>query len=419
MQNHIRFIFIFCCFHFWVPLFGQTAIKLADCEKALQKNNFMVLAQQCHVSEARAAIIQAKIWPQPYVYGEANMYNPDQQKYFDVGPQGQTSLQIQQLFMLGGKKRNEINWAKANAQVTELEFEQLLYQLNFGLKSNFYNLYFDQQVLGSLQKQIDQIEELVAAYAVQAEKGNVALKELVRLESLLLNMKNDRIEVQKNILEYQQNLAVLTGLPAPLVPQLDNEKDWVMHYSIQKFDTQTLFETALNQNPEYRMLKQQIEAQKINLKWQQSLSVPDVTLGVSYDQRGGAFNNQKNLTLGIPIPLWNSNKGNIERAKAAIQGSQFDLDQKQRELQRAIDAALAEWNVQRTQFISIKPALILNRETVYTGVWQNFQKRNITLLEFTDFMDSYTQNSLQINESYKQLILTAEKLNYLVNSPLF
>jgi len=414
-----RIVLIYWLALWGCPVWAQTPLSLADAEKALQKNNLQLLAQQYQVSAAKATIIQARIWPQPYVYGEVNLYNPDQGNYFDVGAQGQKSMALSQLIQMGGKRRHQIEWAKANAQAAELEFEQLLYRLNFELKTQFYNLYFDRQVLDNLQRQIDQIADLVDAYSIQANKGNVALKELVRLESLLLNLKNDRITFERGILAYEQNLALLTGLQPPFQLQLTDADAWTLHYSKDLGATDGLYTQALSRNPEYRLLQQQLAAQNSQVKYQKSLSVPDVTLGVSYDQRGGAFNNQKNLTLGLPIPLWNSNKGNIEAAKAQVQAAQAQVDQKALELKTSLEAALKQWQLQRRQFLSIKPELVRNREQVYKGVWENFQKRNITLLEFTDFMDSYTQNSLQINEANKQLILSAEQLNYIVNQPLF
>ena len=50
-----------------------------------------------------------------------------------------------------------------------------------------------------------------------------------------------------------------------------------------------------------------------------SLSVPDLTIGTRWTQRGAAFDNQLALSFGIPIPLWNKNKGNQMKAEYQIQ----------------------------------------------------------------------------------------------------
>lgn len=58
-------------------------------------------------------------------------------------------------------------------------------------------------------------------------------------------------------------------------------------------------------------------------------------------------------------------------------------------------------------------------ETVYEGVIQNFQKRNISLIEFTDFIESYNQSILYINEIKKQIVLSKETINYIANENIF
>ena len=57
-------------------LFGQSSnITLTDCETLFQKNNLDLLAEQYNISASKAAVIQAKIWDQPYLSGELNALN--------------------------------------------------------------------------------------------------------------------------------------------------------------------------------------------------------------------------------------------------------------------------------------------------------------------------------------------------------
>jgi cobalt-zinc-cadmium efflux system outer membrane protein len=56
---------------------------------------------------------------------------------------------------------------------------------------------------------------------------------------------------------------------------------------------------------------------------------------------------------------------------------------------------------------------------VYKGVLTNFQKSNIDILEFTDFMESYRQAIVQLNELKKKVSLSAEELNTTINKDLF
>lgn len=397
---------------------SQQKMTLKDCEDALRQNNLQLLAAQFDIAAANAAIIQARIWEQPVVSGQVNAYNPDDRQVFDAGKRGQKAVGIDQLIYLGGKKRNEVKLAKANSRLAELEFESLLNNLRFELRKSFYTVYFDQKKIEAIDSQLSRIESLQQAYEAQAAKGNVALRDVVRLQSLLLGFRNERVEILKSNYQERQNLSLLTGLSEPVEPVVD-ETASIARYLDAALHKETLFVEATEKNPDYRLAKSIVEAREMNLKWQKSLAIPDVTLGAGYDQMSGAFNNETNLNISIPLPLWNKNKGNIEMAKAGISQAKAESSLREAELRASIESAYAIWAVQRQQVADLKASVAENLESVNHGIFENFQKRNVSLFEFTDFMESYNSSVLQINELHKQLVLSAEALNRLTNSDNF
>lgn len=398
--------------------FSQTTMSLEDCENLFQKNNLLLLAEQYNIESARAAVIQARVWEQPYLEADFNFYNPENHNYFDVGNQGQKQFGIQQLIYLGGKKRNEINLAKNDVQLAELQYEQLLRNLVLETRRNFYELFFDLIKINSIENQLSNLESLIGSYQLQTDKGNVALKDLVRLQSLAISIKSDLISLNKNILEKQENLKILTNTSVMIVPNADpNDIRQKLSKSLDYFETQ-LQEIALSKNPEYLSSIKLIENNELRLKWQKSLSVPDVTLGANYDQRSGAFENQKNISIGIPLPLWNKNKGAIKMAKAELSQSKTLKELKELELKAKVTTAVQNFLFQQTHYKK-RELDINNLETVNKGMLANFQKKNISLIEFTDFMESYNQSTIFNNEIKKELMISGETLNYLTNEKVF
>ncbi|GEP49361.1 hypothetical protein FNO01nite_00330 [Flavobacterium noncentrifugens] len=408
-------IVAFFCFGIAV---AQQNFTLKDCDDALQKNNLQLLAQQYNISAAQAGIIQAKIWEQPVVTADVNAYNPEARRYFDIGTNGQKFFAVEQLIYLGGKKKNEIRFAKTNAEIAGLQFEELLFNLKGQLHRSFYSVYFDNKKIAAIELQISQIEALLKSYEVQADKGNIPLGDVVRLQSLVLNLKNDRIEIIRNNTSERQNLNFLTGIDGIITPSI-NEKEIVQNFKTEKFKKDELLALAKEKNPEFLIAQKNIEAQQIAVKWQKALSVPDITAGMAYDQNSGAFHDQVNVTLGIPLPLWNKNKGNIKIAEAQLGETKAKAEFQSNLLKSNIESAYNIWKIQQSESENLKESACQNLETVYKGVLFNFQKRNISLFEFTDFMESYNQSNLQINEIYKQLILSGETLNHITNTNLF
>ena len=397
---------------------AQKAVTLQDCESQFLKNNLFLLASQYNIDASKAMTIQARIWDNPSLTAELNAYNPERNQYFDIGKQGQKAFGIEQLIYLGGKKRNEIKLAQTNEKLAELQFNDLLRTLKLQLRKSFFTVYYNKKSLETTDNQLAHIEDLINSYSVQVQKGNIPLRDLVRLQSLYLNFKNERMEVVNENIEEQANLKLLLNSADNIVPEVSKE-EFNKYIVTIPFDLKTFQDEALANRPDYLAKQMDIEANEINVKWQKALSVPDITVGANYDQRSGAFNREANLTLGIPLPLWNKNKGNIKYAKTILEQSKVEKQNFDLQLQTEIASAWNKWDESRKNYVVIKPTVNSDFEAVYNGILTNFQKRNISLLEFTDFMESYNQASIQVNELKKKVVLSGEELNSTINKDLF
>lgn len=397
---------------------AQKTVTLEDCESQFLKNNLFLLASQYNIDASKALTIQARIWENPTITAELNAYNPERNQYFDIGKEGQKAFGIEQLIYLGGKKSNEVKLAQANEQLAELQFNDLLRTLKLQLRKSFYTVYYNTKSLETTDKQLAHIEDLINSYSIQAQKGNIPLKDVVRLQSLYLNFKNERMEVVNNNIEEQANLKLLLNSTETLVT-IVSDMEFNKYLKTINFDLKSFEEQAIANRPDYLAKQKEIDANEINVKWQKSLSVPDITVGANYDQRSGAFNKEANLTLGIPLPLWNKNKGNIKYAQTILDQSKVEKQNFDLQLQTEITSAWNKWDESRKNYAVIKPTVNADFDAVYNGMLTNFQKRNVSLLEFTDFMESYNQATVQVNELKKKLALSGEELNSTINKDLF
>ncbi|TDX90314.1 TolC family protein [Chryseobacterium daecheongense] len=396
---------------------AQRPMSLSDCEEAFRNNNLQVLAEQYNINIADADILQSKIWELPQLSGQINAYNPEGKKAFDVGHA--KGAQVTQLIYMGGKKKNEIAFAKSNKELAQLQFSQLLVDLRTQLHTAYFNLYYENLKLDNTNKQLRYMNDLLNAYRIQSAKGNVSLKDEVRLQSIVIQLNNDKLGINKNILEQQRNLKVLTGITEDIEPRLsDNEAKELL--ASQPFgDDEELKRKALENNADYQYYLKLIDNSKLYAQWQKSLNVPDLNVGAGWDQNGGTFKNEVNLMVGIPLPLWKANQGNVEKANYSIQQNQKNAEYQKLSLETQVEAAFKTWKNQYDQLMEIKTTDLDNLDLVYNGMLKNFRNGNVNLIEFVDFMESYRQTALQIYDMKNEVIQSAEELNQLVQTKIF
>lgn len=390
---------------------NSQTITLNECENQFLKNNLQLIAEQYNIDASNANVIQARLWENPYATAELNAYNPVKKQYFDVGSTGQKAFSIEQIIHIGGQKRNEVNLAKSNAKIAELKFEELLRNLRFSLRQSYFSIYYDMKSLASIDMQLQNLEQLISAYQTQADKGNIAPKDVLRLQSLSVNLKNDKILLVNNITENQSVLKLLLGNASEINPQPSPAEE-LKYWEQKTLNIDTLINMAISNRKDLAIQNLNIEANQYNLKWQRSLGIPDLNVGVSHDQAAGAFPNQTSLTVGIPIPLWNRNQGNIKIAKAYTEQAKTNYTLTEIEVRNEVKSAFDKYNNTIENYKQIDSQIASKYENIYHSMYQNFKKSNISIIEFTDFMESYNQSIIQLNEMKKSIIKASEEINY-------
>ncbi|MFM2132795.1 MAG: hypothetical protein RL156_76 [Bacteroidota bacterium] len=401
-----------------MPAVADTPLTLQECEQRFVQSNLLLLAEKYSVAGGKALAIQASIWDLPQLSFDVNAYNPSTQKLINVGPQGQTSAAVQQLLYLGGKKSKEYDLAMSDVSVREARFEQLLRDLRYKLRVTFYNAYFLNKKINFLVQRVQQVDSLAAAYSAQTDAGNISLRESVRLQALALSIRNDLLSQRDAYRDVQNDLRTLIQADDAVVPVLS--EDYVNRRvdTTKSTDAPALLQKLYSGNAEIIVLQRQLQSDSLNLTWQRSLAVPDLTVGASYDQRGGAFNNQINVGVSLPLPLWNKNRGNIELAGANISQTTALLESKKAELKNQLRGALALYESQTISYAAGK-RLHRDLDTVFRGVLENFARRNLSLIDFTDFIESYVQSVISIEEAKTKLLTTEETINYLTGEDVF
>ncbi|MFY7999852.1 MAG: TolC family protein, partial [Candidatus Kapaibacteriota bacterium] len=122
--------------------------------------------------------------------------------------------------------------------------------------------------------------------------------------------KNNEVELAANnaaaIIAEQQRLQTLLSTTSEILPTPPQTEIETYQQSFS-LGVDSLQSFALRNRPDIALATNSIRAAEVNLSLQQSIAVPDITLGASYDQRGGAFLNQVNITLAVALPVWNRN----------------------------------------------------------------------------------------------------------------
>lgn len=395
-------------------------ITIQDAEKQFLEKNLQLLAEKYNISIAQAAIIQARLYNNPNITFSGNLYNPDRKKFFDVSNQtGQYEVGIQQLISLAGKRNKQVKLARTSADMAENAFFDLLRTLRFTLRSNFYQAYYLQSSMKAYEEQISALEKMDATYKDLQQKGLVTLKDAVRIRSLLYSLRADRTNMQNQLNDLEAEIQLLLQ---------DNHKWFAPDVQddalsgipeVRQTSLQSLVDSAYINRQDLLLAQNSLQYNQQNYNLQKAMAVPDLTLGASFDKRGSFVNNATFLNLGIDLPFFNRNQGNIKSAKYSVDQTKLLVQQQTQAVENEVQTAYVKAINTDKMLESVDPAFRGQFEQLLRSITENFLKKNISLLELTDFYDSYKENMLQLNQLQNDRMQAIETLNFAIGKTLF
>ncbi len=399
---------------------GRDTVKLdlQQAEVLFQQRNLRLLASKFDIDAAKAAVVQAKLWSNPNLSIGQNIYNQNTRRWFDVTAAGNTDVQIQQLFLLAGKRGHLVRLAEIGSTVAEAGFEDLLRSLDHDLHLLLYDLYFLQQSEQFYDESIPSVQKTVDATEVIYQQRAVLLSEVLRLKSLLFTLQNERLNIVNDINDKETELRVLLGDSSKtyFLPEISQQA--LQGLQIDSLSEDSTLKIALAERPDLKTAEMNLQSADANLALQQSLAIPDITIGGSWSRAGGYITNYTALTMSVDLPLFNRNQGNIEEAEAAKRSSILQRDETRRRIEKEVVTAYERVMATEKLYQATDKNFMSQYRQLVNGTIANYQNRNISIIEFTDFFEAYRTSMLQVNQLQNDRIDALEELNYTVNKKI-
>ncbi|GAA0561101.1 TolC family protein [Chitinophaga japonensis] len=393
-------------------------ITLQAAEDTFLGKNYQLLAQRYRVDADKALVQQARLWSNPSFNATWGFGTTSKVQPFYGGNGGQTAYEVDQLITLAGKRNKQVQLARLNAAASQSAFYELMRTLRLQLRGSYYQLYFLQETEKVLLEQLSNLQKIVDAYTEADKKGSVAHADVVRLRALLVGISNDYADLKQQELAAQLNLQQLLGSNRQFAPRVDTEE--LVRYNMAGYTPAALTDTALANRPDLRMAQQQLQQAQVNYSLQKAMAVPDLHVGAAYDKNGSYAPNFIGLTMGIDLPFWNRNQGNIRAAGNEVKAQEQSLAQGNNivvtEVQQSLEKIrLADQQYRALDFRSFSEEY----DRLIAEVALNFRKGNISLLQFIDYFNSYSDNVKHINKLLLDRITAYEELNYVTGTELF
>lgn len=391
-------------------------LTLADADDLLIKNNLSLLAARYEVDMAEANKIQARLFDNPDISFQVPAYSKDK-GWFDLN--GDYELTLQQAIKIAGKKKSGVNLAESQKKLANWQYELLVKQLIYAVHNSYFTIYYLQQSINKTSVEIEKIKTIIDALQVQYKKGNVTLNEVIRMTATYNSLSSDVLELQNTISGEQNNLRTLLLInpeyeliPTPSTTELNK-------YSLQLINLNDAIDKSMAQHPEIKIAEAKIYMNQMQLKYEKKQVIPDLQIGIGFSKNGEYVKNETLANIGFSIPIFNRNQGNIKNAEYKIKQSEIEKKNQENIISNQIKLSIEKIKALENRYSHLDPEFEKQFDFLMTSVSDNYMKRNLSLLEFTDLIETYHEQIIQLNNLKLQKLLAYEELNYNTGYAIF
>lgn len=250
---------------------------------------------------------------------------------------GEQGAFVQQTIPLGGKLGLRRDVFEQQRRADELGATEQRYRTLGDVGQSFYSALAAQQTAKLRQQLL-----AIALDAVQTARqlGNVGqadAPDILQAEVEAEQAQVDYIAAQRAYIREFRNLATVAGKPDLQISPLAGELDPPPAIA------EDVLEQLVRESPSVKRAQQEILRAEAELKSTRREAIPDLQLRGGLQQNFEPINGTRAVgvqgfaTVGVTIPLFNRNQGNVEAAKAEVERSQAEVSRIQLSLRQSAE----------------------------------------------------------------------------------
>ena len=292
------------------PVPGTAPLSLAQLQDMALQQSPEVHQAMADVQAARGAAIQAGALPNPTISFQEDNVNTG-------GTAGYQGVGISQTIPTGGKLAMARRAANVEVQNAELTLRRTRNELATQVRSNYYAVLVARERIKVNRALSEFAENVYRAQIGRTKTGQAAPYEPLQLRVLVLQARTQLIQSQNEYVAAWRRLAATLSMPDMQPVELVGD----VNISVPNLDQQAAWKWILDHHTNLIIAQNGVEKSQHLLRLAKITPwIPDISVDASiqHDNTTAPFGTAYNLHAGIPIPLFDRNRGNIMSAEAAL-----------------------------------------------------------------------------------------------------
>lgn len=390
------------------PIPEGFSLDFAGLASLLYERNPRLQEADAVVRMAEGRVRQAGLYPNPALEAEVEEYDVRESGWDGA----ETTLRLTQPILWTSKRRLAIEAARAEVAVKRREREAL-----------------ERALLGELRVVYDDLLYLEEAKALNGELTALARQSLdiartrfelkaspqsdvSRAEVELFEHDLNRREIERDREQAAAQLANLLGGTAIEPGRIQAGDD----PAFDRLSTDTLTSRILTEHPDLQTARDEAEAARARLAREKREWLPDLSISAGYGHHRADDSNAAEAAIGIELPLFHRNQGEIEAAEADIEKAGSHRATVENRLLSELKQALSEQEAARERQLYHAERVLPSAQRAHEQVSEGYRAGKLDFLELIDAQRTLTSARRQQLELVREIRRAEARLFALTGS---
>lgn len=389
-----------------LSLTAQTASPRLTLDQVLDEalnRNLRLLADRFNISIGEARIIQARLKPNPVLSVGGN-YLDVLGSGFDPGRSAagptEVNARIDYLVERGRKRHERIAVAEAARAVAQLELLNSTRTLIFDVQNGFTEVLLAKENLELARASLAAFNRIVTVNRTRVDSGDLAKVELVRSEVAALQFRNQVRQSEMRLRMAKNRLQALMGRTV-FAP--DFEIAGALRRDRLLLEQPKILEAALAARPDLDALRRDQARSQAELRLQLAQGKVDYSIGAGYNRQLNVGAGRRGDSLGVffslPLPVYNRNQGEIERAKREQAQIQARIKSLEQEIAAEVANAYEQYSTAKALLETIEADMLDQAKRVREVIDFSYRRGEATFVELLDAQRTFNETMQGLNEA--------------------
>ena len=392
-------------------LMADQSNEILGLEEALS----LAYQQNPHIVQARRAIegrqgdlMTIRTWANPEVEVEIGGLKRD-----DGGRRkGRLdSITFKQNFDPPGVRFLKSEIAQNDVAIQQEALKFVWSEIYLEVRKIYVRIVLDKKELELKQNNLKSMRQFFSNVQLRYESGQTLKNHLQRAKIELLKAESDYLKAENDLSVDKARMNLILGRPREIIFDI---KDEFKEESLES-NLDALIETALTKRPDVKMEEAELDSKTKNTRKEQLNRLPSYSLG--FQRINEDYEKDYAAVVGVSIPFWNLNQGEIKKAQAEREAQKVKLEAMKNEVAFEVYAAYQDAQLATKQLDLFKKSLEEANE-MFRLAGLRYKEGEIDFINYLDQVKASMDSRMQYYQGLYQLSQNISALEKSIYSSL-